>query len=567
QSITNCREGATHDGWYTLKLDVESRGRGVLAEEYSKQRRQDYPVYRPEDLHRIEIYLTAPNGASAVQTRTRRLVHAQDLPDNERIQIELRLWVPHRWRIEIGWGNGYWGVVDPILLVDPDFDYTAFRALPKREANSTYGKLLLDRLEAVDGPRIVIHQIEESGPQYEQWPPQSHQIITSDLSAFAERAFRRPVTAAEIGPYLRLAESNPRRAIEAILCSPRFLYLEEPEGALDDYAVASRLSYFLWNTMPDATLLTAAKAGQLRDAAEIAKQLDRMLADPRSDEFVETFVWAWLRLQNTVEMAPDPMKFYDYHRNRIDEAMIQESTRFFRHLLDEDLPIATFLDADFAILNADLMRHYGLPGSVNTTAKYQRVSLPVDSHRGGLLGQAAVLTASANGVDTSPVVRGIWILENLLGTPPAPPPPGVDIPEPDARGDLTIRELYAKHRTVASCNDCHKKIDPLGFALENFDAIGNWRDTYENGNPIDPSGRMPNGQAFTDTAGLKAIMTDDLRLFSRNLSTKLLTYATGRKMEAADRAEIARITTSLKARGGLRELLRLIVTSETFLHK
>jgi hypothetical protein len=267
-------------------------------------------------------------------------------------------------------------------------------------------------------------------------------------------------------------------------------------------------------------------------------------------------------------MAPDPMKFHNYHRNRIADAMFNETTAFFRHLMMENLPVSNFIDSDFAIINADLGRHYGMPGKVKTTAKFKRVDLKGTHHRGGLFGQASVLTASANGVDTSPVVRGIWILENLLGTPPSPPPPDIDIPEPDARGELTIRQLYAKHRTVESCNDCHKKIDPLGFALENYDAVGIWRTSYESKHPVDPSGRMPNGESFDDLDGLKGIMTRDLTLFSRNLTAKLLTYATGRTMDISDRPEIDRIATELqKQGGGLGDLIQLIVTGKTFLTK
>jgi len=205
---------------------------------------------------------------------------------------------------------------------------------------------------------------------------------------------------------------------------------------------------------------------------------------------------------------------------------------------------------------------------VNTTAEFQRVSLKDSGRRGGLLGQASVLTTSANGVDTSPVVRGIWILENLLGTPPSPPPPGVEVPEPDARGELTVRQLYAKHRTVASCNDCHKKIDPLGFALENFDAVGGWRTKYESGHAIDPSGQMPNGEKFKDVTGLKQIMASNLDQFSRNLISKLMTYATGRTMSVADRPVLDRIVRQSKKDGdGFRDLIKLVVTSEVFLAK
>ncbi len=579
QSLINCREGATHDGWYNFEFVVESRGRGNLAKQFSDQRRNDYQVYRPEDLHRFEIYITAPKDASAVQTRPRRLVHSVDLPDNERVTIRQRLWLPQSWRVEVGFGNGYCGVTDPLLLVDPDFDMEAFQELPKREQNSIYGGLLIDRFEKVDAPRIVIHNVTETGPHYDRWPPASHDIVhgkpgqslEDHLIEFATRAFRRPVTHEQIAPYLKLARQSPegvRTAIEAILCSPRFVYLTEKQGELDDYAIASRLSYFLWNSMPDQALLNDAEKGKLRDATALTKHVDRMLADPRSDEFVASFVWAWLKLENTVEMAPDPMKFYEYHRNRLGEAMAKETNAFFRHMLAENLPLANFIDSDFAFINADLGRHYGLSDVVNTTAEFQRVSLADSRHRGGLLGQTSVLTASANGVDTSPVVRGIWILENLLGTPPSPPPPDVEVPEPDARGDLTIRELYAKHRTIQSCNDCHKKIDPLGFSLENFDAIGRWRMEYESGHKVDPSGEMPGGEKFDDVSGLKRIMKRDLDQFSRNLTSKLMTYATGRKMGVSDRPEIDAIVNQMKAEhGGLRDLVKRVVISNLFLTK
>ena len=579
QQFINSREGATHDGWYEFVLEVESRGRGNLAKEFRQQRRNDYPVYRPEDLHRFEIYMTAPAKSSAIQTRPRLLVHAVDLPDNRRQTIRRRIWVPRGWRVEFAFGNGYWGVVDPILLVDPDFDLDEFRQLPKRDQNSRYGKLVIDRFELRDAPRINVYSVTETGPHYDQWPPASHvavygrpgQSIEDHLIGFATRAFRRPVSREQIAPYLRLAKQSPegvRTAIEGILCSPRFVYFKEVTGILDDYAIASRLSYFLWNTMPDVALLRDASNGKLRDADVLERHVERMLSDSRSGEFVKSFVWAWLKLENTVEMAPDPKKFYQYHRNRLGDAMVHEINAFFRYLLTENLPVSQFIESDFAIINADLGRHYGMPGLVNTTAHFQRVALTGAEHRGGLLGQASVLTASANGVDTSPVVRGIWILENLLGTPPSPPPPDVEVSEPDARGDLTIRQLYAKHRTLESCSDCHKKIDPLGFSLESFDAIGSWRTEYQSGRKVDPSGQMPGGESFKDVAGLKQIMTRDLTQFSRNLTTKLMTYATGRTMSVSDRSEIDAIVDRLQEEsGGLRDLIRLVATSNTFLSR
>jgi hypothetical protein len=582
QSFINSREGATHDGWYEFIFDVESKGRGNLGKELGQQSRNDWQVYRAEDLHRFEVYLTAPSATSQIQTRPRHLVAAIDLPDNQRQTIKRRYWIPKGWRMEMGFGNGFGSsnTLNLLQILDPKFDREAFEKLPKKEQRGKYGgKLIIDLIEKRDAPRIVVHNVVETGPHYDQWPPQSHNIVYGQpgqskaevIREFAVRAFRRPVTDEQIEPFVRLAEKSPeglRTGIEAILCSPRFLYLSERRDQLDEYAIASRLSYFLWNSPPDDALMDDAAKGRLRDQKILRSHVDRMLADSRSDEFVESFVWSWLHLQNTIEMAPDPMKFYEYHRNRIGEAMTAETNKFFRHLLNENLPLSNFIDSDFAFVNADLGRHYGMVGMVNTTAEFQRVSLKDSGRRGGLLGQASVLTTSANGVDTSPVVRGIWILENLLGTPPSPPPPGVEVPEPDARGELTVRQLYAKHRTVASCNDCHKKIDPLGFALENFDAVGGWRTKYESGHAIDPSGQMPNGEKFKDVTGLKQIMASNLDQFSRNLTHKLMTYATGRTMSVADRPVLDRIVMQSKKDGdGFRDLIKLIVTSEVFLAK
>lgn len=572
QSLINCRDGATHDGWYEFTFVLESRGRGNLTEQFGQDTRIDRPVYRPEDLHRFELYLTKPRSQSQVQTRPRHLVGVWDLPDNKKVTIKKRVWLNKEWRVEIAFGNGYTGTIDPLQLLDSSFDMDAFRSLPKREQNSSYGQLVIDRLEATDAPRILVHEATEIGPVYDAWPPMSHQIVTADdLLAFAERAFRRPVSEADVRPYVELAETSAEGnevAIAAMLCSPRFLYMDETgdnQGELDDFALASRLAYFLWNTMPDEILFETARAERLKDPRELAKQLERMLADERSSEFVDSFLWAWLKLKNTIVMAPDLMKFPEYHRNRISEAMLEETRSFFRYALDENLPLEVFLDSTFTFVNSDLARHYGLKQAIDSSTNYQKVDLAEFPSRGGLLGQASVLTASANGVDTSPVVRGIWMLENLLGTPPAPPPPNVPIIEPDMRGELTIREMYAKHRTEQSCNQCHKKIDPLGFSLENFDPVGRWRNEYDNGQRVDSSGMLPSGESFQNLAELKSILKNGNALFARNLTSKLLTCAAGRTMVAGDRAEIERITEELNEKnGGLRDLLHLVVQSSIF---
>jgi hypothetical protein len=246
--------------------------------------------------------------------------------------------------------------------------------------------------------------------------------------------------------------------------------------------------------------------------------------------------------------------------------MKRETHIFFAHLLRENLPIGTFLDADFAFVNGSLARLYGIDGV--TGSEFRKVAL-ADDRRGGLLGQASILTASANGIDTSPVIRGIWVLKNILGTPPAPPPPDVEPLEPDIRGATTIRDQLAKHRTVATCNECHRKIDPLGFALENFDPIGRWRDRYPRGGgdgpPIDPSGQLPDGRAFADVVELKTILQTRGDQFARCLTEKLLAYALGRLPEPTDRASVDAIVFDLHARGdGLQDLVLLLVRSEAF---
>jgi hypothetical protein len=302
----------------------------------------------------------------------------------------------------------------------------------------------------------------------------------------------------------------------------------------------------------------------LSDPAVLRREAARLLDDGRVAEFVEPFTWGWLGLQNALDMAPDPMRFPEYYRARLGSAAVTETRTLFRHVLDENRPVAELLTADYAFLNADLARLYGLEG-VHTTARFERVALPAELGRGGLLGQAAVLTASANGVDTSPVVRGVWVLERLLGTPPDPPPPDVPIPEPDARGALSIRELFDKHRSIESCNECHRSIDPLGFALENFDAIGRWRESYETGVAIDPAGRMPDGTTFEDVGGMKRALLAELPVFTRNLVQRLSAYAAGRALHPADRPEVDRLVALTATPGfGLRDLLLALIDGPLF---
>ena len=439
-------------------------------------------------------------------------------------------------------------------------------------------------LKAYRGPRLRIWEIGVEGPHLDSWPTAGHRAlygkltpgelnaatIGQRLAVFAEKAFRRPPLEGELKPIQRLVSGKLKEGLkplealqlgcQAVLCSPGFLYLNLGEGELDEVALASRLSYFLWSSPPDETLLKLATAGKLRSG--LSAQVTRMLADSRSNRFVRHFVRRWLDLDNIGTMPPSE-DFLEYYRDNLENAMRKETETFFRHVLDNNLSLREFLDADYSFLNRELALHYGIEGVKGN--ELQRVSLK-GSRRGGLPGQGAFLTASANGVDTSPVVRGIYVLEKLLGYTPPPPPPDVPMIEPDIRGAVTIREQLLKHREIATCAECHRKIDPLGFALENFDAIGGWRDEYGKKSPIDSAGKLPGGDSFRTFPEFRKLLVDRQDQFNRCLSEKLMTYALGRELEVGDRPGIDKILAELDGKkGGLRELIRLVVLSKPFL--
>lgn len=449
-------------------------------------------------------------------------------------------------------------------------------------------------------PHIRIHEVEIRGPVHEEWPPAPQRAVlgsqpfsqerTRDLlTRFARRAYRRPARNDEIDRLMAVvtARQNSGRApfdafkdgLKAILCSPAFLYLEEPEpGAaastpggdrLPAHALAARLSYFLWSSMPDTKLSGLADSGELSQPDVLVAQARRMLRDRKSNQFIEAFADSWLNLRSLGDMPPDRDAFDRYYAEDLENAMQRETHLFMRHLIDQDESILRFLDADYTFVNRPLARLYGMADAVpaDEAHLFRRVTLP-DRNRGGLLGQASILTVSANGVETSPVTRGIWLLENILGTPPAPPPDNVPAIDPDVRGAKSIREVLTKHRDTPACFECHQKIDPLGFALENFDPIGAWRTRYDNGAPIDASGELPGGKSFSDLAGLKQILVARQPQFARMLTERLLSYSCGRRIEPRDRAGIDRIVSELSpGKDGFRRLLELVVASDTFRSK
>ena len=447
------------------------------------------------------------------------------------------------------------------------------------------GEIASAMLKAYRGPKLRIWEMQVKGPQLDQWPTPGHTVLYGKLAAnqisrsnipdrlrvFAEVAFRRPLRPGELAPIEKLvtaklgAGMKPLDALQlgfqSILCSPAFLHLHEGTGKLDDYALASRLSYFFWSSMPDQTLIQLAAAGKLHEPAVMGAQMDRMLADPKSQRFVQNFIRLWLNLDHIGEM-PVSTDFVSFFRDNIDAAMRAETEMFFRHILDKNLPPREFLAADYTFVNRELALHYGLPPVKGV--ELRQVSLP-KGERGGLLGHASFLTASANGVDTSPVVRGVYVQQKLLGYTPPPPPPDVPLIEPDASGATNIREQLAKHRTNETCAACHRKIDPFGFALENFDAIGGWRANYSKNNKIDPSGVLPTGEKFTGVTDFRSLLIARHEQFTRSLTEKLITYALGREPALVDRAVIDGIMKDLSSnKGGFKDLIRAVVLSESF---
>ena len=440
-------------------------------------------------------------------------------------------------------------------------------------------------LKAYRGPKLRIWEIQIRGPFVKEWPPRGHDLMYGSLKPndlnrektrerlriFAAKAFRRPLWQGELSPIESMVNRKQDEGLEplqalqlgfqTILCSTSFLYLDENSGQLNDYALASRLSYFLWSTAPDSELLTLAEQNKLSKSVVLRGQVKRMLRNSKSNRFVNNFIRVWLNFDNIGEMPPSK-DFKVYYRDNLEVAMRNETQTFFRHVLDHNLSTHEFLNADYSFLNRELALHYGIEGIEGNHLR--RVSLKGTS-RGGLLGHGSFLTASANGVDTSPVVRGIYMLEKLLGYTPPPPPDDVPDIEPDIRGAKTIREQLAKHREIATCAECHRKIDPFGFALENFDAIGRWRNEYGKNMPIDASGELPNGDAFSTVPEFGKHIIKREGQFSRSLTEKLLTYAIGRELVPSDRPAIDAILREMRQDNkGLRDLIEAVVLSEVF---
>ena len=589
------KTGVPEDGYYKIVVRAEAINR--LDHPYSNS---DFKMDFSEPMKMGLVIAPEPRLLRKNAHEGRRNVEVFDLADEVPTDYEAVVWLEKGSTPFVHWSNGVASkgtirkVADkyhPEVVRTQDYLLQEGLAEAKNLDNKTIG-------EVYEGPRLRVHSLEITGPNYEKWPPKSHQMIFGEATSpakvdidrtlleFGRRAFRRPQTQDDIQHYAdfvrRQRESGKtlqaalKLGLAAMLSSPKFLYLDEGDEAeaveLDSYQLASRLSYFLWSSMPDEELFQLAEANRLGDSAILSSQVDRMLRDPKTKAFIEHFTDGWLRINTLGSMLPDGKSFESYYSQRLEYAMREETRRYFENLLASNGPILDFLDSDYTFLNGPLAKHYGLEG-INGEA-FRRVRLPENSRRGGLLGHASVLTVTANGVETSPVVRGVWILENILGTPPSPPPPDVEPLEPDTRGATTIRDQLKKHRDVQACADCHAKIDPLGFALEFYDPIGGYREFYPLvdvgdsralGKQVDGSGELPSGERFSDERGLKQVLMDRKDRFTYTLTEKLLVYGTGREMTFRDHELIEGIATDIAENGyGLRDLVVAIADSDVF---
>ncbi|HUR56756.1 MAG TPA: DUF1592 domain-containing protein [Opitutaceae bacterium] len=581
-------EGVPADGWYEVRVKAEAKFR--LTNPYD-------PKFFGTDLAMpLRLGVVAGNaraGAMHLPQPLEPQLGEAVLKDEVQEWYMFRVWLDRGWAPRFTFPNGmlsvrnaYARVMRTYRNLFPEDQRSATGIVAHRHAVLKYGQV----------PQVRIHEVDIRGPLIAEWPTAGQRAILGDkpfapertreiLQTFADRAYRRPTRADEVDRLMAVVETRRQQgqapfaalkdAMKAALCSPAFLYLVEPaenaakERGLSAHALASRLSYFLWSTTPDATLRRAADSGELLKPDALVAQARRMLADPRSERFVNGFVDAWLNLRSLGDMAPDRGDFARYYAMNLQPAMKRETQLFTRDLIDRNDSVVRFIDANYTFANRPLAQLYGLPDAVEpaTGHEFHRITFK-SPQRGGLLGQGSILTVSANGVETSPVIRGVWVLENILGTPPAPPPDNVPPIDPDIRGAKSMREILAKHRDNAACYDCHRKIDPLGFALESFDPIGALRTKYEKGAAIDTSGELPGGQKFQDLAGLKTVLVERKDQFARMLTERLLSYACGRRVEPLDRPAIDRILAATKQDNyPMRDLLEQVVVSQTFRSK
>lgn len=593
-------KGVPADGYYDITVKAEAVGR--------------INPYDPEILgvdpsEPIQMRLIANDpkvgGTGYGYNVSNRILANFNLKDNEAKEYKVRVWLDKGYDISVRYPNGplkflkYGKVVmlryHPETVVSNYKDEFSLEApegeVPERWFSDVY-----------QGPRMRVHYVKIESAPVSQWPPENYQTLFQTdtlkvdpdkaheiIDRFALKAFRRPLQSGETRRYhdffdQLLAESGDadhavKGALKAILSSPDFLYISsnsQPEAvsthdraSAEQYALASRLSYFLWSSMPDQELLDLARKGILHQPKVIRAQAKRMIADPKSNAFARHFTDTWLELHKLGGAPPDNMKFKIYEVLNLEPQMRMETHLFFKHILDGNRDVSEFIDSEYTFLNEDLAKLYQIEGIEGK--EFRRFTLPENSIRGGLMGQASIHTATANGIETSPIIRGVWVLENILGMPPNPPPPNVEPIEPDTRGASTIRERLIKHQNVESCASCHSKIDPLGFALEAFNPIGEFRDSYKDHdgkilNAIDTRVTLHSGESVADLREMRAVLRESRKdQFLFGLSKKALTYALGRELLLSDRPSLDRIVDANTDAGyGFQDLILEIVSSDSF---
>lgn len=465
----------------------------------------------------------------------------------------------------------------------PQPDVSRFLKIPANATPEEAAKLRKEavlRIATTKAPanRAYIHYLEVMGPYDPAKGPSATSLqkiyacghldgkhtVGCDrriVSHLAKQAFRRPVTDKEVEPYLKLVSLTQKQggtfteglgtALQALLVSPDFLFRIEKDRAgatkapVSEHELASRLSYFLWSSMPDGDLMRAAEQGTLRKPGVMAAQIRRMLQDPKATAMIDNFAGQWLELRRLESAVPDRDKFPQFEEY-LRMSMRQETELFFRSIMREDRSVLELLDAKYTFLNQRLAEFYGIPNVKGH--EFRRVDL-TGTRRGGILTQASVLTVSSYATRTSPVLRGKWVLENLLNAPPPPPPPNVPpLEEQKAGTAASLRQVMEAHRANAVCASCHSKMDPLGFGLENFNAIGEWRDK-DGAFPIDASGVLPDGKTFQGPAELKSILLSQKDAFASAITDKMMTYALARGLERYDKAAMKEVTTKLAAGG------------------
>lgn len=556
--------------------------------------------------YQSEAPVTFSVGATTFQRGLERPTFGYyQFPPGKPTTVELTAWIEDRYMLEI----------TPYGIYDERYEIKN-----KGVANYT-------------GPGLAISSVELIGPIVEEFPSRGHHLlfdgiarkeiephnprdkqkswyqprfeIDSDnpqsgaekvLTRVATKAFRRPVKSGDIAPYTKLFnaelekgsdfEEALRTAVTAIFCSPDFLYFKESKSQLDDYAIANRLSYFLNRTLPDRTLFAAAERNVLtQNPNALSNETERLLNSEHFERFVTDFTDAWLNLREIEFTTPDRNLFPEYDSFLL-MSMLEESRAYFAEQINNNLPIETVVKSDFAMLNSRLADLYEIEGVQGP--ELRKVTLGDQQIRGPYLTQASVLKVSSNGTNTSPVVRGVWVLERIMGQHAPPPPPGIPGVEPDIRGATTLRELLNKHRDSDTCRACHQMIDPPGFALENFNPIGAWRANFRSlgqgekvseivhgrkvlfriGPEVDATGEMRDGRKFSGIQDFQNLLAEEEEILTKSFVTKLLTFATGREMGFSDRHEIDGIVqTAIKANHGMRDLVHSVVQSDIFRHK